>query len=169
MQRIHFFLFLAVIVLVAGCADYPPIEQTETFNIDRSVQFSLSNLTPINKDTFVATGTIDTNAYVDSLSGSYLLKTAQVGRISLISSDPTFTLDQLGVIHILIGADTVAMDSLPQGTVDTNFTLTGIDITKYMRNTSFPATLACNLQSVPKTGVILNCGMTIIYTANVRP
>ena len=170
MRTISYFLFLPLIAFIAGCADFPPIEQTLTFNIDRSVSFSFPSAVSLNKDTsLIAIGQVDTNAYTDSLSAGYLLKTAQVGRISIATSDPNFTLDKLGYMRILIGTDTVGIDTLPQGTTDDNFILTHADITKYMRDTSFAATLQCTVLAAPQNPVTLNCTMTVIYTANIRP
>lgn len=154
----------------AGCSDYPPIDSSFSFNITRSVTFSLSNAATLNIDTSLsASAAIDTNAYVDSESAAYLITEAQVGSISIQLSDPNYTLDELGPIAVLIGTDTVATDTLPQGTIDTTLTLTHADISKYMRDTSFTATLDCKLQRARESPISLSCNMTIIYAATVRP
>lgn len=169
MCKTNFYFILSALAILAGCADYPPIDPSFSFNIERAVQFSLASTAALHTDTsLVASAPIDTAAYVDSESSAYLITHAEVGRIYLTSSDPNFTLDALGPIAILVGADTVATDTLPQGTVDTNFTLTHADISKYMRGTVLNASLRCNLQSAPKDTVALRCGMTVIYVANVR-
>jgi hypothetical protein len=170
MRPNRFYFLLPLLAFIAGCSDYPLIEQTLTFNIDRSVPFSISNLASINTDTsLMAMASIDTNDYVKNSSSAYLLKSAQVGRLYLSSSDPSFTFDQLSYARILIGVDTIAMDTLPQGVIDTNFVLTHTDITKYMQDTAFTATLQCSFKAVPENPVTITCGMTVIYTAAVRP
>lgn len=170
MRKTIFFFILSILAISAGCSDYPPIDSSFSFNINRSVAFALNNSAMLRRDTSLrASAPIDTAAYVDSESSAYLITHAEVSRIYLSSSDPNYTLDAIGPIAIMIGSDTIATDSLPQGTVDTNFTLTHTDIAKYMRNTSFTATLKCNLQTAPKDTVSLNCGMTVTYVANTRP
>ncbi len=170
MRTLYFLLLLSTLALSAGCSDYPPIDPALTFNIDRSVNFPLSNTATLYKDTAITvTGPIDTNDYVKNSSSAYLLKTSEVWRIALQSNDPNYTLDQLGHALILIGADTVGLDTLPQGTVDTNFILTNVDITKYMRDTAFTATLECQLQGVPASPTTITCDLTIVYTALPLP
>jgi hypothetical protein len=170
-RRNRFYFILPVLALIAACSDYPPIDSYITFNIDRSVNFSLSNTAGIGKDTsLIVTASIDTNEYVKNLSSAYLLRTSEVWRLSLQSNDPNYTLDQLSYARILIGSDTIAFDSIPpQSTVDTNFILTKVDITKYMRDTSFTAQLQCKLLSAPANPTTITCGMTIVHTALPLP
>ncbi|HET6399980.1 MAG TPA: hypothetical protein VFH95_01140 [Candidatus Kapabacteria bacterium] len=166
MRRNRFYLLLPLLALIAGCSDYPPIDPYLTFNINRSANFGLPNTENLNQDiNLVATGSIDTNDYIKNSSSAYLLRTSEVWRVYLQSNDPNYTLDQLTYARILIGSDTIAFDSIPQGTVDTNFTLTKADITKYMRDTSFTATLQCRLASAPANPTTITCGMTIVHTA----
>lgn len=171
MRTNYFWLLISLIALAAGCSDYPPIDPFITFNLDRSVNFSLSNTASINKDTtLTVTGSIDTNIYVKNTSSSYLLRTSEVWRLSLRSNNPNYTLDQLTYARVLIGVDTIAFDSIPpQSTVDTNLTMTKADITNYMRDTSFTATLQCKLASVPANPTTITCGMTIVHTALPLP
>jgi hypothetical protein len=147
--------------------DYPPIDPYFSFNIPQTVSFSLSNTASTNKDTtLIAVGKIDTMNYVRDSSSAYLLHTAEVWQLSLQSSDPSFTLDQLSYVRVLIGADTVAFDTLPpQSAIDTTLVLTKTDITQYMRDTSFTASLLCHLKSVPENPVTITCNMTVIYTS----
>ncbi len=146
--------------------DYPPIDPYFSFNIPQSVVFSLSNTASTNKDTtLIAVGKIDTMNYVQDSSSAYLLHTAEVWKLTLQSSNG-FTLDQLGYARILIGTDTVAFDTLPpQSAIDTTLVLTKTDITPYMRDTSFTASLLCRLKSVPENPVTITCNMTVIYTS----
>src|SRR5581483_2286139 len=153
------FLFVAFGV---GCSDYPPVDPYISFNTDRSVDFPISNTLSLNQDIRIAAhGSNDTNDYIKNGSAAYLLRTSEVWRVSLQTSDPNFTLDQLSYARILIGSDTVAFDSIPQGTIDTSFVLTKADITPSMKDTSFTATLQCKLQSLPADPTTLTCGMTI--------
>ena len=171
MRQNHFYFLLLTLAFVAGCSDYPPIDPYLTFNIDRSVNFPLSNVASTGKDTsLTVTRSIDTNDYVKNTSSAYLLRTSEVWRLSLQSNDPSYTLDQLGYARILIGSDTIAFDSMtPPSTVDTNFILTRVDITKYMRDTSFAATLQCKLAKAPSNPTTITCGMTIVHTALPLP
>ncbi|HZK76273.1 MAG TPA: hypothetical protein VFD13_05125 [Candidatus Kapabacteria bacterium] len=171
MRRNRFYFLLPLLAIIAGCSDYPPIDPYITFNIDRSVNFPLSNTENIGQDIGItATGSIDTNEYVKNTSSAYLLRTSEVWRLSLQSNDPNYTLDKLGYAHILIGSDTIAFDSMtPPSTIDTNFILTKVDITKYMRDTSFTATLQCRPQSAPANPTTITCGMTIVHTALPLP
>ncbi|HEX5316469.1 MAG TPA: hypothetical protein VFX22_07460 [Candidatus Kapabacteria bacterium] len=171
MRRNYFYLLLPMLVLIAGCSDYPPIDPYFSFNIDRSVHFSLSNAENLNQNISILTnGSIDTNDYVKNTSSAYLLRTSEVWRVYLQSNDPNYTLDQLTYARILIGSDTIAFDSMtPPSTIDTNFILTKADITKYMRDTSFTATLECNLQRAPATPTTITCGLTIVHTALPLP
>jgi hypothetical protein len=89
-----------------------------------------------------------------------------VWQLSLQSSDPSFTLDHLSYARMLIGTDTVAFDTLPpQSTIDTTLVLTKTDITQFMRDTSFTASLLCRLKSVPENPITITCNMTVIYTS----
>ena len=121
----------------------------------------------MNKDIIlIAHGSIDTNDYIKNGSSAYLLRTSEVWQLSLQSSDPNFTLDQLGYARILIGTDTVAFDTLPpQSALDTNLVPTKVDITKFMKDTSFTASLECHLLSVPVNPVTITCGMTVVHTS----
>ena len=159
---------MPLLVLLWSCGtDYPPIDPYFSFKIPHSVDFTISNTASLNIDTtFIATGKIDTSDYVTNGSSAYLLHTSEVWRLSLQSSDPSFTLDQLSYARVLIGADTIAFDTLPpQSTLDTTLILTKTDITQYMKDTTFTATLGCKLKSVPETPVTISCSMTVIHTA----
>ncbi|MFI5202234.1 MAG: hypothetical protein ACHQNE_07590, partial [Candidatus Kapaibacterium sp.] len=149
---------------------YPPIDPYLTFNIGRSVNFSLSSTENLNQDiSLSASSSIDTNDYIRNESSGYLLRTSEVWRLYLQSNDPSYTLDQLAYARILIGTDTIAFDSIPpQSIVDTSLTVTKVDITKYMRDTSFTAILQCRLKSAPANPTTITCGMTIIHTAVAR-
>ncbi len=154
--------------MLCSCGtDYPPIDPYFSFNIPHSVDFTISNTASTGKDTtLIASGKIDTGNYVTNGSSAYLLHTSEVWQLSLQSNDPSFTLDQLGYARILIGADTVAFDTLPpQSTLDTTLVLTKTDITQYMKDTSFTATLGCKLKSVGENPVTISCSMTVIHTA----
>ncbi len=133
----------------------------------RTVTFGLSNSVSLNKDTMlVTTGKIDTiNDYTKNQTSAYLLRTSEVWRVYLQSNDPSYTLDNLAYARLLIGTDTVAIDTLPQGSTDLNFILTKKDVTQFMKDTSFTASLQCNFLSAPKNPTTLTCGMTVIYTA----
>ncbi len=168
MTSVKYFFGLPLLLVLVSCGtDYPPIDPYISFNIDHSVDFVIANSASDNNDTtLTATGSLDTGDYVKNGSGAFLLRTSEVWRLSLASSDPSFTLDRLGVIHVLIGTDTVAFDTLPpQATLDTNLMLTKMDITKYMKDTSFPASMECHLQSVPENPVTITCSMTMIHTS----
>ena len=168
MSRITPFLLLTLLFILSSCGtDYPPIDPYISFNIDHSVIFSISNTASAKKDTtFTAIGKIDTTSYIKNGSSAYLLRTSEVWQLSLQSSDPSFTLDQLGYARVLIGTDTVAFDTLPpQATLDTNLVLTKDDITKYMKDTSFTASLQCHLLSAPVNPVTITCGMTVVHTS----
>jgi hypothetical protein len=162
-----FFLLPLLLVLYSCGTDYPPIDPYFSFNIPHSVDFTISNAASTGKDTAItAIGKIDTSDYVTNGSSGYLLHTSEVWQLSLQSSDPSFTLDQLSYARVLIGADTVAFDTLPpQSTLDTTLILTKTDITQYMKDTSFTATLGCKLKSVPEAPVTISCSMTVIHTA----
>jgi hypothetical protein len=162
------FLLLPLLFVLWSCGtDYPPIDPYFSFNIPHSVDFTISNTASIGIDTtLIATGKIDTSDYVTNGSSAYLLHTSEVWQLSLQSSDPGFTLDQLTYARVLIGTDTVAFDTLPpQSTLDTMLTLTKTDITPYMKDTSFTASLGCKLKSVGETPVTITCSMTVIHTA----
>jgi hypothetical protein len=161
-------LLLPLLVLLWSCGtDYPPIDPYFSFDIPQSVDFTISNTASLGIDTsLTATGSIDTNDYIKNGSSAYLLHTSEVWQLSLQSSDPSFTLDQLGDARVLIGTDTIAFDTLPpQATLDTTLILTKTDITPFMKDTSFTASLRCHLHSVPENPVIITCNMTVIYTS----
>jgi hypothetical protein len=166
-SRVLPIFFLPFLLVLVSCGtDYPPIDPYISFNIDRSVDFTLLNTAGVNKDTtLIMTGKIDTMAYVKNGSSAYLLHTSEVLRLELQSNDPNFTLDQLGFARVLIGADTVAFDSIPMGTIDTSLTLTKTDVTKYMQDTSFTALLQCHLKSTPENPTTIVCSMTVVHTA----
>jgi hypothetical protein len=168
MTSLKYFLGLPLLLVLSSCGtDYPPIDPYFSFNIPHSVYFIISNTASTNKDTtLTAIGSIDTDDYIKNGSSAYLLHTSEVWQISLQSSDPSFTLDQLSYARVLIGKDTIAFDTLPpQATLDTNLILTKTDITPYMKDTSFTASLGCKLKSVGETPVTITCSMTVIHTA----
>lgn len=162
----YFFTLPLLLVLFSCGTDYPPIDQYTSFNIGRSVTFSIPSAADTGIDTtLIATGSTDTSQYDKNGTTTALLRTSEVWRVALQSSDPNFTLDQLGTIHLLIGSDTVAFDTMPMGTLDTNLILTKTDITKPMSDTSFTASLECQLSSHPENPVTISCAITVIYTA----
>ncbi len=168
MNRITPIFLLPLLLVLFSCGtDYPPIDPYFSFNIPHSVDFIISNTASLGKDTTItASGSIDTNDYIKNGSSAYLLHTSEVWQLSLESSDPSFTLDQLSYARVLIGTDTVAFDTLPpQSTLDTNLILTKTDITPYMKDTSFTATLGCKLRSVGETPFTITCSLTVIHTA----
>lgn len=147
--------------------DYPPIDPYISFNLPQTVSFAISNSAGTASDTtLTAIGKIDTLDYIKNGSSAYLLHTSEVWQLQLESSDPSFTLDQLGYAQVLIGTDTVAFDTLPpQSILDTTLVLTKKDVTPFMRDTSFIASLKCFLKSAPMNPVTITCSMTVIYTS----
>ena len=168
MNRSASFLLLFALLMLGSCSDLPEIDSYITFNITRSVDFSLSNVAQAGIDTAITVaGKIDTlKDYSAQGSGAYLLHTSKVTRVYLHASDPNFTLDHLVYARVLIGTDTIAFDSIPQFTPAT-FIMdgTGIDITNYMRDTSFDATLQFKLSKSLPDSVTITAGITIVHTA----
>ncbi len=168
MTSVKYFLGLPLLLVLCACgSDYPPIDPYLSFNIDRTVNFALSNFADAGKDTtLIATGSIDTNDYTKDSSSASTLRTSEVWQLSLLSSDPNFTLDKLGSVRVLIGTDTVAIDTMPpQSILDTTLVLTKTDVAKYMRDTSYTASLECHLLKAPVSPVTITCSMTMIYTS----
>lgn len=156
-----------LLVLFSCGTDYPPIDSNISFNLPYSVDFAISNSALSGNDTTLAAiGKIDTTNYIKNGTSGYLLQSSQVWMLELQSSDASFTLDQLGFARVLIGADTIAFDALPpQATLDTTLVLTKKDITPYMKDTSFTASLQCHLKNAPANPVTITCSMTVVYTA----
>ena len=167
MKRYLHLVFL--LAIFAGCSDtYPPIDPDLSFNIVRTVNFQVPNTADTGLDTSLITnGHIDTlNDYDTAGTASYLLRTSEIWRCYLHSNDEGFTLDQLVYARILIGNDTVAYDSIPQYAPDPfELSVTKVDITKLMQDTSFKATLQCKFLTAPTSSVGITCGMTVVYTA----
>ena len=166
MKRFSPFVFL--LAILAGCSNYPTIDPDFSFNIVRTVNFSIPNAARTGSDTsLIAFGKIDTvNDYDTAGTASYLLRTSEIWRCYLHSNTEGFTLDKLIYARILIGTDTVAYDSIPQFAADPfELSVTKKDITKLMRDTSFKATLQCKFLSAPASSVSITCGMTIVHTA----
>ena len=159
---------LPIVLFALSCGtDYPPIEKTITFNMSHAFDFSLSNTATSNQDTSLsAVVSVDTSQYDKNGTTTALLQTAKVTRLILHSSDPNFTLDKLGTITVLIDADTVAIDPMPTGTLDTSLILTGNDITKAMQDTSFVASLRCHPLSSPQNPLTITCDLSVTYIAN---
>jgi hypothetical protein len=159
---------LAILIALSSCGtDYPPIDSNISFNLPFTVDFAISNSAVSGNDTtLAAVGKIDTTEYIRNGTSGYLLRNSEVWKLELQSSDASFTLDQLGFARVLIGTDTIAFDALPpQATLDTTLMLTNKDITPYMRDTSFPASLQCHLKNAPANPVMITCSMTVVYTA----
>ena len=159
-------LLLSLLFVLAACSNLPEIDPYITFNIVRSVDFPLSDTAQAGVDASITVmGTIDTlNDYKSQGSAAYLLHTSRITRLYLHSSDPNFTLDNLVYARVLIGEQVVAMDSNLVSATDTLST-TGVDITSYMRDTSFLATLQFKLSKAPANPVTITAGMTIVHTA----
>ena len=168
MNRSIPFLLSFILLMLVACSNLPDIDPYITFNITRSVDFPLSNVAQAGVDTaIVVTSKIDTlKDYKQQGSAAYLLHTSKVTRVYLHASDPNFTLDHLVYARVLIGADTIAFDSIPQFTPDTFIMdVTEVDITNYMRDTSFDATLQFKLSKPPSDPVTITAGITIVHTA----
>jgi hypothetical protein len=159
----------AAFAIVAGCSSPPEIDSYITFNIVRTVDFPVSNIASASIDTSVVShASIDTMDYQRNESSAYLLHTSKVARIAIRSSDPGFTLDKLAYARVLIGSDTVGFGSGLFGIADT-LAVTGVDITPFVRDTSFKATLQFKLGSAPQQPVTISTDMTIIHTALHTP
>ena len=159
-------------VLVNGC-DSLPIDPYVTFNITRSVDFIVPASSILVQELSIsAIAPIDTthDYETEHHSEAGLLKTSRVTRLYLHSSDPVFSLDHLIYARVLIGRDTVAMDSIPQFTGDTFLlTPTNVDVTADLKDTSLTATLQYKLRSAVATPVTITAGMTIVHTALPQP
>jgi len=170
LRRASLFFVLASLA-VAACSPFPDINSNNTFNIVRSVNFPISNTINAGNDTSISIATsIDTlNDYGQYQTSAYLLRSSNVTRISLHSSDESFTLDNLIYARLLIGADTIAFDSIPQftGTTYVMSGLTGVDVTSYLRDTSFTTTLQFKLAKAPSNPVTITASMTIVHTSTV--
>jgi hypothetical protein len=168
LRRASLFFVLASL-LVADCSPFPDINSNNTFNIVRAVNFPISNTISGGTDTSISVATsIDTlNDYGQYQTSAYLLRSSTVTRISLHSSDESFALDNLIYARILIGADTIAFDSIPPFTGATYVMsgLTGTDVTPYLRDTSFTSTLQFKLAKAPSNPVTVTATMTIVHTA----
>ena len=160
------FLCAALLALVGCSSSLPAIDPYITFNLVRTVAFPISSSEMAGVDASVTvSGKIDSlNDYMKNHTHTDQLKTSVVTLINLTSSDPAYTLDHLIYARLLIGTDTIGMDSTLFTTTDA-LTVTHKDITSYMRDTSYPATLKYKLTSVPTNPVTITATMTVIHTA----
>lgn len=159
--------FWLLIPFLAGCSNLPTVDQYFTFNGVRTVDFSISNsIEPGVAASVTVYGRIDTvKEYQQNGTAAYLLRTAKVTRIQLVSSDPTFNLSNLTYATLLIGADTIA-DSLYQNDAgEFMLTATGRDVTAHVRDTSYAATLNFSLRSAISTPVTVRAYLTFVNTA----
>ena len=165
----RFLLLVFLLAILAGCSDtYPLIDSDFSFNIARSVNFSIPNAADTGSDTsLIAIGYIDTLKDYNTVgTAAYLLRTSEISRCYLHSNDENFTLDQLVYARVLIGTDTVAFDSIPQFAADPfELTVTQKDITKLMQDMSYTVTLQCKFLSTPASPATITCGMTVLNTA----
>ena len=156
---------------ISGC-DSLPIDPYETFNIVRSADFDLASSAVTGKDTsLTATVAIDTvkDYSTNNHTTASLLKSSEVTRVILHSSDPAFSLDHFVYASLVIGADTVAFDSIPAGTgQDFPLTPKNVDVTRYLRSSSFTAALDVKLASPVSQPVTVTATFTIVHTGT-RP
>ncbi len=160
-------IILIAIVALGGCSNLPTVDQYFTFNVVRSADFSITNaIVPGSAASITASGRIDTvKEYQQNGTSAYLLRTAKVTRIQLVSSDPTFNLSNLTYATLLIGADTIA-DSLYQNDAgEFMLTATVRDVTAHVRDTSYAATLNFSLRSAISTPVTVRAYLTFVNTA----
>lgn len=167
MKILSFALLLFGILSSSGC-DTLPIDPYITFNIERSASFQVPT-TSAGVDTSVSTIVpIDTNKDYTKAnrSAAGLLRTSEVTRVVLHSTDPNFTLDRLVYARLMIGTDTVAFDSIPTGT-GTDFALPTrkVDVTAFMKDTSFVSTLGYRFLQPSTAPVTITASMTIVHTA----
>jgi hypothetical protein len=165
--RNAFFVLILSLATLTAC-DSLPIDKYMTFNNVKSVDFPIPSGTGNTAQTEIQTTQSISPAtdYGKNKTEPNLVKTAEVTRLYLHSSDPNFHLDQLVYAQVLIGADTVASDSIPAFTGDTYLMrVTNANIVKNLQDTSFTSTLRFRLKDNATQAVTVTAGMTIVYTA----
>ena len=166
MTALRLLLFTALLAVVGCGSSLPAIDPYISFNLVRTVAFPISNTETAGIDASITVhGSIDTvNDYMKNHTHTDQLKTSQVALIQLSTSDTSYTLDHFVYARLLIGTDTIGMDSTLFGAMDT-MTVTHTDITPYMRDTTYPATLQYKLVSAPTNPITITATMTVIHTA----
>lgn len=153
--------------LFCACSDLPTIDSFFTFNIVRTPSFTIpAEITPGVESAVDIDSTIDTSRdYGSQGTSAYLLNTSKVTRVDF---EPKSALNNFEYLLLLIGPGTVAIDSLSTGVPDT-VRLTGLDVTSFMRRSSYHARLLFKLRSALTAPVTITAYTTIVHTAQPNP
>ncbi|MDP4199108.1 MAG: hypothetical protein Q8902_06020 [Bacteroidota bacterium] len=160
-------ILFIIVLAVGGCSDLPTVDQYFTFNVVRTVDFSIPNSIMPDKDTGIsATGKIDTTKdYQLNGTAAYLLRSAKITRIQLVPSDPTLSLSNLSYARLVIGMDTVGDSMYVNDKGEYLLNTAGRDVTQHVRDTSYSATLYFSLRNPISSPATITTYLTFVNTA----